>query len=109
MEFEAFVPAGRRLEAALGRHARRQVVVGHALFLIAQHVIGFVDVAHADFGVAFLADVGVVFAGELAVGAPDLVFRRAALDPENAVVVLELHVPAHLKGFGRVGRCRIRP
>ncbi|MNL31280.1 hypothetical protein D3C87_1530580 [compost metagenome] len=79
VEFKAFVPPGRRLEPAIRRHAGRKVVIGLALFLVAQHVIGFVDVAHAGLGVAFLADVGMVFAGKFPVRAPDLVFGGAVL------------------------------
>ncbi|CPJ87396.1 Uncharacterised protein [Bordetella pertussis] len=94
VELEALVPAWRRLESAVGRHAGGQVVVGLPLLLVAQHVVGFVDVAHARFRVAFLADVRMVFARQLAIGAPDLVFGGVALHAENLVVVLELHIPA---------------
>lgn len=84
MELEAFVPARRRLEAALGvataRDAVGKRVVGGALFLVAQYVLGLIDVAHALLGVGLLADVGVVLAGELAVGLAHFVVGRGALD-----------------------------
>jgi hypothetical protein len=95
VELEARVPPRRRLEVALGAAAARdaigQRVVGRALFLVAQHVLGLVDLAHALLGVGLLADVGVVLAGELAVGLAHLVVRRGALDAQCAVVVLEFH------------------
>jgi hypothetical protein len=95
VELEARVPARRRLEVALGAAAARdavgQRVVRGALFLVAQHVLGLVDLAHALLGVGLLADVGVVLAGELAVGLAHLVVGRGALDAQCAVVVLEFH------------------
>src|SRR5690606_21347510 len=90
-ELEAFVPAGRRLEPPAGRNAGGEIIVGLAFFLVAQDIVGFVDVAHARFGIAFLADIGMVFASQLAVSAADVVLRGVALDAQRAVVVLELH------------------
>ena len=46
---------------------RAHGVVGGALFRVGQHGIGLVDFGHALGGVFFLSDVGMVFAGELAI------------------------------------------
>jgi hypothetical protein len=95
MELEARVPVGRRFEparrTAAGGDALGQRVVRGALVLVAQHVVGFVDLAHALLGVGLGADVGVILAGQLAIGLAHLVVRRGAIDAQGAVVVFEVH------------------
>jgi len=93
--------AERRPKALAGAGARvaavgdlvGQRVVGRALLLVAQHVVGFVDLAHAPLGVRLLADVRVVLARQLAVGLADVLVGRVALHAERLVIVLEFHVP----------------
>ncbi len=90
-ELEAAVPARRRLEVLPALLAPADVVVRGTLFRVAQRFVGLGHFLEARFGVGLLADIGVVFAGELAVGALDLVGRGAALHTEGCVVVLEFH------------------
>ena len=99
VELKALVPTRWRLEVALARmaatrHALGQCVVGGALLLVAQHVVGLVDVTHAGLGISLLADVGVVLAGQFAVGLAHILFRGRALDAKRFVVVLEFHRPS---------------
>ena len=51
----------------------------------------FADLFEARFGVLFLADVGVVLAGELSVRALDVVGRRISADAHDLVVILVFH------------------
>jgi hypothetical protein len=69
------VPARRWAEVLPGLVVGAQLVVGGALFRVAQHLVGFGDFLEARLGVFFLADVRVVFARQLAVGFFDLVGR----------------------------------
>jgi hypothetical protein len=74
------IPVGRRAKAsaALGSGILRKLhlvahgVVGGALFGVGEYGVGFVDLGHASVRIFFLADVGVVFAGELAIGLLDV-------------------------------------
>src|SRR6185312_1349478 len=92
---EAVEPVGRRPEVLPGTEARAEAVVGGALFLVAQRLVGLGDFLELLLGVRFLRDVGVVLARELAVRLLDVVFARGALDAEDLVVILVLH-PANV-------------
>src|SRR5690606_33568975 len=71
--------------------ALAQLVIGGALLRVAQRLVGLVDGLEFFLCPGFLADVGVVLAGEPPVGSLDLRFAGAGFDAEDPVVVLELH------------------
>src|SRR6185295_15732516 len=72
-----------------------EAVVGRALFLVAQRLVGLRHLLETLLGVGFLGDVGVVLARELAVSLLDFLVAGAALDAEDLVVVLVLHAPLY--------------
>jgi hypothetical protein len=63
---------------------RAQLVVGRALFRIAQRLVGLVDRLELVFGPGLLADVRVVLACQPAVGGLDLRLARARFHPRVA-------------------------
>src|SRR5581483_961307 len=89
---EALVPVRRRAEV-LARAVAAEAVVGRALLLVLERLVGFRDLLEALLCVGLLRDVGVVLARELAVGLLDLLVARAALHAQRLVVVLVLHPP----------------
>ena len=89
--FSASVPPGWRTEILAGFPVGAELVIGGALFGVFQNLVGFAKLLEACFGIFFLADVGVVFARQLAVRALDVVRRRVARQPHDLVVVLEFH------------------
>ena len=98
LEAEALAtkPAGaeiRRRPEILARAValRLELVVGRALFLVAQHFVGLVDGLEPLLGPGFLADIRVVLARQPAVGGLDFRLAGRRLDAEGVVVVLELH------------------
>src|SRR5690606_9027288 len=94
LEVEALATAStrRRVELLPGPvTACTQLVVGGALLRIAQGLVGLADGLELLLGVRLLAHVRVVLAGEPAVGRADLGLAGARLDPEDRVVILELH------------------
>lgn len=52
------LPAGRRSEVVAGMPAGTEPVIGRALLLVAQYLVGFADFLEALLGVGFAADVG---------------------------------------------------
>ena len=66
------------------------VVVG-ALVRVFQHLPGFCHVLELGFGVVFLADIRVIFAGQKAVGRLDGGSVGVWLHSEQGVVVLKVH------------------
>jgi hypothetical protein len=90
-ELEAAVPARRRLERLAALRTLADAVVGGALFLVAQHFVGFVEFLHSRRRIGSLADVRMVLAREAAKRLLDLVVAGRALDTQCLVVVLELH------------------
>src|SRR5581483_9119495 len=88
---EAIEPVRRRAEILAGAKARAERVVGRALFLVAQRLVGFRDVLELLLGIRLLGDVRVILARELAVRLLDLVLTRAALDAEDFVIILVFH------------------
>src|SRR5204862_4534362 len=89
---EAIEPVGRRTEVLAGAMTAERVV-GSALFLVAQRLVGFRHLLEFLLGVRLLGDVRVVLARELAICLLDLVLARRALDAEDLVIVLVLHAP----------------
>src|SRR5690606_30724665 len=115
LEVEAFLsaaavpePARRGPDLVAGAvAARAQLVVGLALGRIAQRLVGLVDLLEALLGVRFLADVGMVFARQPAIGGLDLGLAGARLDAEDRVVVLELHgTPVPCRNAGPLSQPR---
>src|SRR5207248_4682268 len=78
---EAVEPVGRRSEVLPGPEAA-EAVVGGALFLVAQRLVGLGDFLELLLSVLLLRDVRVVLARELAVSLFDLLLARAALDAQ---------------------------
>src|SRR5690606_11894007 len=87
---EGAEPVLRGTEVLAGAEAA-EIVVGGALLLVAQRLVGLGDLLETLLRVRLLGDVRVVLAGEAAVGLLDLVLGGAALDAEDLVVVLVLH------------------
>src|SRR5690606_2678340 len=71
--------------------AGAQLVVGLAPGGVAQRLVCLVDGLELVLGAGFLADVGMVFAREPAVGGLDLRLSGIGLHAQDAVVILELH------------------
>jgi len=67
------------------------VVVGRALVRVAQHFVSLLKLFEFALGVLFLADIGMIFAGELAIGSLHRVRIGAAGHAENFVIILILH------------------
>ena len=84
------LPSGRRAEI-LTRVVAAELVVGCALFLVGQRLVGLGHGLEFFLGVLFLGHVRMVFAGEPAVRLLDVFIRGAALDPEGGVIVLVFH------------------
>ena len=91
-ELEATVPTRWRLEGLPAGVALRDVVVGCAALCVDQGLVRLRHFLEARLRFGLLADVGVVLARQLAVGAFDLVLRRRARYTQRGVVVLEFHV-----------------
>src|SRR5580765_5509042 len=71
---------------------RAQLVVFAALFRIAEHLVGLVDLLEAGLRrLVARIDVGVVLPGELAERLLDLFFRGGFADAKRRVVILEVH------------------
>jgi hypothetical protein len=68
-----------------------QAVVGRPLLLVLQRLVGLGDVLEALGGVFFLRHVGVVLAGEPAIGLLDDLIARSPLHAEDLVVILVFH------------------
>src|SRR6267143_909687 len=88
---EALVPIGRRTEVLPGA-VRAEAVEGCALFLVLERLVRLGDLLELLLRVRLLRDVGMVLARELAVSLLDILVARAALDAENLVIVLVLHL-----------------
>src|SRR5690606_11446018 len=84
--------------------ARAQLVVGSALVLVAQHLVGLIDRLEAILGIGFLADVRVELARQLAVGGFDLGLAAVRCDAKLGVVVLEFHPLLSPDALGDPGR-----
>src|SRR5690606_159170 len=78
--------------------ARAKLVVRGALLRVAQGLVGFADRLEPVLGVGLLAHIRVVLARQPAVGRADLRLACARLDPEDRVIVLELHGNTLLAG-----------
>ena len=84
-------PAGRRPELLAGPVIAAQLVVGGALFGILQDLVSLLHILELRFRVLLFAHVRMVLAGELSIGAFDLLGGGAAAHTQRVVVVLELH------------------
>src|SRR5579875_728183 len=87
------LPPARRRPEVVARTiaARAQVVVGRALLLVVQILVGLADGLEFLLGAGFLVLVGVILARELAVSRLDLVVARTLLHAQGLVVILKLH------------------
>ncbi|MNF99709.1 hypothetical protein D3C84_826200 [compost metagenome] len=72
-----------------------QVIVFGALVGAFQCFIGFRSILELRLGILFLADVGVVFARQLAIGGLDRLVVCGRLHTENLVIVFEVHRGNH--------------
>ncbi|MCY1406328.1 hypothetical protein D9M71_215900 [compost metagenome] len=88
-------PAWRPLERATVLAVFAQLVVLGAFFRVAQCFVGLVGLFEFVLRVLFFADVGVILAGELAVGGLDRLVIRRGLDAKYLVVVFEIHLRNH--------------
>ena len=68
-----------------------QLIVGRALVRVAQHLVSLLKLFELALGVLFLADIGMIFASELAIGSLHRVRVGAAGHTENFVIILILH------------------
>src|SRR5205085_2544100 len=94
---KALVPVVRWLEVLPGAEAA-EVVVGGALLLVLQGLVGLRHLLEFLLCIRLLGDVRVVLARELAVGLLDVVVAGAALQAEGLVVVLVFH-PGDMGAF----------
>ena len=90
-EIEVLAPVRRGMELLAGMVATPERVVGGALFGVAQHVVGFVDLFGLRVRVLVLADIGVVLAHHFPVRLLDVVRARAPVDAKGRVVILVFH------------------
>ncbi|MCY1419472.1 hypothetical protein D9M71_350620 [compost metagenome] len=88
-------PAWRPLERATVLAVFAQLVVLGAFFRVAQCFVGLVGLFEFVLRVLFFADVGVILAGELAVGGLDRLVIRGGLNAEYLVIVFEVHLRNH--------------
>ena len=95
MEFEPLVPVRRRPEVLARLPVGAQLVIGGALLRILEHLVGLADLLETRLGVRLLADVGMVFPRQLAVGPLYLVLGGVAAHPHDFVVIFEFHVISH--------------
>ena len=78
-------------------------IVEGSLFLIAQNLVGFVDLFELRLGVGLFAHVRMVATGEPAEGAAQLVWGSGPADPERLIVVallLGIHHDSQLQVLG---------
>jgi hypothetical protein len=95
-ELKTSVPVWRRTEILPSLPVAAQLVISSALFEIFQDGIGFTQLLEADFGIRVLADIGMIFARQRAVGALDFILAGIARHAHDLVVVLEFHLSALL-------------
>ncbi|MNY24480.1 hypothetical protein D3C86_1581980 [compost metagenome] len=72
-----------------------QIVVFGAFVGAFQRFIGFRRILEFGFGVLFLADIGVVFARQLAISRLDRLIVRSRFHTENLVIIFEVHRGSH--------------
>ena len=89
---ESLRPIGRRAKLLAIAKISAQLIIGGALVRIAQYLVRLLDLLEFVLRVLFLADVRVILARQLAVGAFHLIGIGAAGQPKYLVVVLILHV-----------------
>ncbi len=79
---EAPAPIGRRLEIAAGLPIGTELVVCLALLRVLEDLVGLFHLLEARLGVRLLADIGMIFSGQLAIGPLDLIGSRVASNAE---------------------------
>jgi hypothetical protein len=89
----------RRLEVLSSLPLVAHLVVGGTLLRVFQDGVGLAQFLEAGFGIGGLADVRVILARQLAVGALDFILRCAARQVEGGVVILEFHDATDGYGF----------
>src|SRR5262249_9150904 len=97
---EVLLPVRRRTEV-LAAAVRAELVVGGALLLILQGLVGFADLLELLFRVGFLGNVRVILVGEPAVRLLDVVRTGVPGYPEGRVVVLVFHLRREWKRSGK--------
>ena len=92
-ELKAGVPIRWRSEVLRSTRLRvhPQSVIRAALLWVGQHRVGLVELDHALHGIAFLADIRMVFSCQLPIGLFDVVSRGRFVNAKYLVIVLELH------------------
>src|SRR5271165_537206 len=88
---ETLRPIRGRAKLLTGPVVASQLIIGRALLGIAQHLIGFLNLFEAVLGVLLLADVRMILASQLAIGALDLVRIGPTGHAESFVIILILH------------------
>ncbi len=90
-ELKTAIPARWRLKILPGTSAATYLIVGGTFFRILQNGIGLAELFKTCFRVGILVYIRMIFARKLAIGALDLVLRRAARHTEGLIVILEFH------------------
>ena len=90
-KLEPGIPTRWRPEILAGAPVLAQLVVGRALFRVPEHLVGLTELLEAALGIRLFADIRVIFARQLAVGALDLVLRRFAGHAHHRIVVFVVH------------------
>src|ERR1700679_3958220 len=90
-EFKTSAPIRRRPKILSGGMPLSQLIVGGALLRALEQLVGLADFLAARLGILFLADVRVIFAGELAVRLLDLRLGGVARHTHDLVIVLKFH------------------
>jgi hypothetical protein len=85
-----------------------QFVVFGAFVGAFKRLVGLGGVLELGLGVFFLADVGVIFARQLAVGGLDRLVVRRRLHAENLVIVFEVHLGITIRYRYRAARHSMR-
>src|SRR6266404_4691649 len=86
------LPVGRWLEPTRTIPIRAELIVFFTLFGIAQHLVGFVDFLKFFLGGLFiLGDIGMIFPGQLAKSATDLLLGGGFRNTECLVIISELY------------------
>jgi hypothetical protein len=76
-----------KIEADTARPGVAEPIVGGATPGVGKDLVGLVDLLEASLGVGLVGDVGMIFAGHLAVGPLDLIGGGRLFHPQHLVVV----------------------
>ena len=106
-EFESVAPVRGRLEVLPRLPVGAKLVVGGALFRVLQYRIGLSQFLETKFRIGCLADIWMIFARQLAVGAFDFILAGASLDASSVPLRIFLVIASIPPGV-RAG-CRAFP